>query len=112
MIKDNTDYKLSQDAYVAFDAVTLKDFIINRLEEDENFTDQIYEGSNLASIIEIIAYSYHVLLFYLNTTASESTFSQASLYENMNKIVNLGNSSHTKGHIIQTKAGRTLNFNC
>jgi len=89
MIKDNTDYKLSQDAYVAFDAVTLKDFIIDRLEQDENFTDQIYEGSNLASVIEIIAYSYHVLLFYLNTTASESTFSQASLYENMNKIVNL-----------------------
>lgn len=84
-----TDYDLPQNAYVAFDALTLKDFIISRLKEDGNFTDQIYDGSNLSSIIEIIAYSYHVLLFYLNSTATETTFSQASIYENMNKIVNL-----------------------
>jgi hypothetical protein len=87
--EQNIDYKLPQDAYVSFDALTLKDFIIKRLNTNENFTDQIYEGSNLSSIIDIIAYSYHVLMFYLNTTASESTFSQATLYENMNKIVNL-----------------------
>jgi hypothetical protein len=87
--EQNIDYKLPQDAYVSFDALTLKDFIIKRLNTNENFTDQIYDGSNLSSIIDIIAYSYHVLMFYLNTTASESTFSQATLYENMNKIVNL-----------------------
>lgn len=84
-----TDYSLPQDAYVAFDALSLKDYIISRLNKNEFFTDQVYEGSNLSSIIDIIAYSYHVLLFYLNDTASESTFSQATLYENMNKIVNL-----------------------
>lgn len=84
-----TDYSLPQDAYVAFDALTLKDYIISRLNKNEFFTDQVYEGSNLSSIIDIIAFSYHVLLFYLNDTASESTFSQATLYENMNKIVNL-----------------------
>lgn len=90
MIKEQlTDYKLPQDAYVAFDALSLKDYIISRLSKNEFFTDQVYEGSNLSSIIDIIAYSYHVLLFYLNDTASESTFSQATLYENMNKIVNL-----------------------
>jgi len=83
------EYNLPQDAYIAFDALTLKDFINKRLTDEGTFSDQIYEGSNLASIVEIIAYSYHVLMFYLNTTASESTFSQASLYENMNKIVNL-----------------------
>lgn len=87
--KQLTDYSLPQDAYVAFDALTLKDYIISRLSKNEFFTDQVYEGSNLSSIIDIIAYSYHVLLFYLNDTASESTFSQATLYENMNKIVNL-----------------------
>lgn len=84
-----TDYSLSRDSYVAFDALTLKDFITKRLTDEGTFSDQIYQGSNLASIVEIIAYSYHVLLFYLNSTASESTFTQASIYENMNKIVNL-----------------------
>ena len=83
------DFNLPQDAYVAFDAVSLKDYIIDRLDDNEKFTDQNYEGSNLAAVIDIIAYSYHVLLFYLNNTAAEVNFDQATLYENMNKIVKL-----------------------
>lgn len=83
------EFNLPQDAYVAFDATTLKDFIIQRLNENEKFTDQNYEGSNLAAVIDIIAYSYHVLLFYLNNTAAEVDFNQATLYENMNRIVKL-----------------------
>jgi hypothetical protein len=98
--------QLPQNAYVAFDALTLKDFIINRLKEESSFSDQIYEGSNLSSIIEIIAYSYHVLLFYLNQTASETTFSQANIYENMNKIVNL------VGYKPTGKLTSTCNINC
>ena len=89
--KDNDflDFNLPQNAYVAFDAVSLKDYIVNRLNTNEKFTDQNYDGSNLAAVIDIIAYSYHVLLFYLNNTASEVNFDQASIYENMNKIVKL-----------------------
>ena len=89
--KDNEflEFNLPQNAYVAFDAVSLKDYIINRLNTNEKFTDQNYDGSNLAAVIDIIAYSYHVLLFYLNNTASEVNFDQASIYENMNKIVKL-----------------------
>ena len=83
------EYNLPQDAYTAFDATTLKDFIIARLNENENFTDQNYEGSNLSQVIGIVAFSYHILLFYLNNTASEVTFDQATVYENMNKIVKL-----------------------
>ena len=83
------EFNLPQNAYVAFDAVTLKDYIVNRLNTNEKFTDQNYDGSNLAAVIDIIAYSYHVLLFYLNNTASEVNFDQASIYENMNKIVKL-----------------------
>lgn len=88
-MNESLDYKLPKDAYINFDALSLKDFIIQRLNENEKFTDQNYEGSNLASFIDIIAFSYHVLLFYLNNTASESLFSQATIYENINKIVNL-----------------------
>ena len=84
---DFLDFNLPSDAYATFDAVSLKDFIVKRLNENEKFTDQNFEGSNLAAVIDIIAYSYHVLLFYLNNTAAEVTFDQASLYENMNKIV-------------------------
>lgn len=90
-MKNFTEFELPKTAYAAFDAITLKSFIIDRLNENEVFRDQVYEGSNLNAFIDIVAYMYHVLLFYLNTTSSESTFTTASLYENMNKIVsNLG----------------------
>ena len=82
-----TDFSLDSTAYTAFDAVTLKSLIKSRLDKTSTFTDQNYEGSNLSSMIDIIAYSYHVLLFYLNQTANESMFTEAELYENMNRIV-------------------------
>jgi DNA-dependent RNA polymerase auxiliary subunit epsilon len=90
-IKNFTEFNLPRDAYATFDATTLKDLIISRLNENEVFRDQVYEGSNINAFIDVVAYMYHVLLFYLNTTSTESTFTTASLYENMNKIVsNIG----------------------
>ena len=90
-IKNFTEYNLPQTAYATFDATSLKSLIIQRLNESEVFRDQNFEGSNINAFIDIVAYMYHTLLFYLNTTSSESTFTTAELYENMNKLVsNLG----------------------
>ena len=83
------DFNLPIDGYAAFDALSLKNLIIKRLSTTGDYTDQQFEGSNLSSIIDIIAYAYHVLLFYLNRTSAESTFTTAELYENVNKIVKL-----------------------
>ena len=91
MSNDITEFDLPTTAYTTFDAESLKSLIIQRLNDNSTFTDQIYEGSNLSSFIDVIAYSYHVLLFYLNRTSSESVFSQATIYENVNKIVKLLN---------------------
>jgi hypothetical protein len=85
----NTDFTLARNNYTSFDALTLKQLIKQRLNEEGVFTDQVFEGSNISAIIDIIAYSYHTLLFYLNSTASESLFSESTLYENMNRIVKL-----------------------
>ena len=86
-----TEFNLSTDAYAAFDATSLKRLIIDRLNDNDVLTDQIYEGSNTSAIIDIIAYSYHVLIYYLNRTANESMFSQSEIYENINRIVKLIN---------------------
>lgn len=91
MATNFNNYDLPQNAYVAFDALSLKSLINARLNANNIFTDQNYEGSNISSIIDIIAYAYHVLLFYLNRTSSESTFTTAELFENINKIVKLLN---------------------
>ena len=80
-------FELPRNSYVAFDATSLKALIKNRLDDNTTFTGQNFEASNMSAMIDVIAYSYHVLLFYLNQTATESMFSEAELYENMNRIV-------------------------
>ena len=79
------------DPNLVFDAVSLKGKILERLNQSKIFTDHNYEGSNLAAFIDIISYSFGTLLYYLNKTSSESMFSEAQLYENMNRIVKLLN---------------------
>lgn len=86
-INQDANLTINQQGYAAFDATSLKQLIIDRLNNGTLFTDQNYEGSNISAVIDIVSYAYHVLLFYLNRTASESLFSQATLYENINKIV-------------------------
>jgi hypothetical protein len=92
------EYKLPTNAYASFDAMSMKQQIIGRLSTNSAFTDQVFEGSNLNAIIDIVAYMYHVLLFQLNQNASESIFTQATIYENMNKLVSLLNYKPTGQH--------------
>jgi len=84
-----TSFDIPKGGYVAFDALSLRQLIINRLNQTGVYTDQNFVGSNLASIIDIVAYSFNTLIYYLNRTSSESMFSEAQLYENMNRIVKL-----------------------
>lgn len=83
------DFNLPTNAYATFDATSLKTLIQDRLTRNGVFTDQLFEGSNISSIIDIIAYSYHTLLFYLNRTSNEGMFTESQIYENINRIVKL-----------------------
>jgi hypothetical protein len=80
-----------KNSYVAFDGVSIRDIIVSRLNQGKVFTDQNYQGSNLSGLIDIISYTFTTLLYYLNKTSSESMFSEAQVYENMNRIVKLLN---------------------
>jgi len=102
---NDTTFKISNNSYAAFDATSLKNLIIDRLNNSGVFTDQNFEGSNINQVLDIVAYSYHTLLFYLNQTSSESLYSQATLNENINKIVKLLNYNPVG---VQSA---TLNFN-
>jgi hypothetical protein len=86
---EQTNFIIPKDGYLTFDALTMKQFIKDRLNETKVFTDQNFEGSYLSTIIEIQSYLFHVLLYYLNRTSTEGMFSEAQLYENMNRIVKL-----------------------
>lgn len=93
MTDELAEYNLPSTAYTTFDAETLKGMIIKKLSEEGTFTDQVYEGSNMSAFIDVIAYSYHILIYYLNRTSSESIFTESSIYENINRIVKLLNYS-------------------
>lgn len=88
-MSSNLEYNLPKNAYVNFDALSLKSFMIDQLNKGGHFTDQNYEGSNISSLLDVLAYYTHVLMFYLNQTSSEASFSQTTIWENMNRIVKL-----------------------
>jgi len=85
----NQQFPTQKNAYLAFDSLSLKQHIKNRLNESGVLTDQNFEGSYIATLIDIVAYTFNVLMFYLNKTSPESLFSDSQLYENMNRIVKL-----------------------
>lgn len=82
MAADNTDF-------LRFSAWSIKDVITRKLSEDTKFTDQVYEGSNLATMIDLFSYMAQCMLYSLNNAASESMFSDTQYYENMNRLVKL-----------------------
>lgn len=87
----NNELIPSNQNFALFEAASIKQFIIDHLNKNGVYIDQNYLGSNLNCFIDIIAAMLQQLLFHYNMTATESTFSTAVLYENINKIVGLLN---------------------
>ena len=73
--------------FLKFSAYSIKDLITRKLSDTTKFTDQVYEGSNLAVLIDIFSHMAQCVLYSLNTAAGESMFSDTQLYENMNRLV-------------------------
>ena len=74
--------------FLRLNAYTIKDLIKRKLSLDTKFTDQLYEGSNLAVLIDIFSYMAQSLVYMLNNAASESMFVDTQMYENMNRLCN------------------------
>lgn len=80
-----------KNSYITFDATSLRDLIVNRLNQGKVFTDQNYQGSNMSAFLDILSYSFSTLLYYLNKTSSETLYSESQIYENMNRLVKILN---------------------
>lgn len=87
MATTTPEYNLPQYGYLSFDPLTMKALIKERLNKSGIFTEQIIEGSYLAQLIDIFAYTFHTLIYYMNRTASEGSFSDTIAFENINRIV-------------------------
>ncbi len=75
--------------YLKWDANSLKRVITRKLSENPIFTDQVFEDSNLTTLVDVFAYMYDVLTYYLNHGASEAMFNDSQIYENINRIVKM-----------------------
>lgn len=81
------EFPVAKDSYIAFDGLSIKEKIKERLNQTGIFTDQNYEGSNIAGINDSIAMSFSLLMYYLNQSSVNGQFSETTVYENMNRIV-------------------------
>ena len=75
--------------YATFNAYQMRDLIIRKLIEDPSIRDQVYPGSNIAILVDLVATMYQTLTYQLNHAASESMFSQSQYYENIVRIAKL-----------------------
>lgn len=75
--------------FLRFSAYSFKELITRKMTENSKFTDQMYEGSNLAILIDLCSYLFQGLTYCINTAASESMFSDTQIYENINRVVKL-----------------------
>lgn len=83
--------------YIKWGAVSTKESIKQRLAENPIFTDYVFEDSNLTTLIDVFSYTFDALSYYINHGASEAIFSDAVLYENINRMVKMLN-YNPQGH--------------
>ena len=75
--------------FCCFNAYQMSDLIRRKLIEDPATRDQIYPGSNISILIDLVSTMYQTLTYQLNHAASESMFSQSQYYENIVRIAKL-----------------------
>ena len=64
-----------------FDQV--KTTLKNYLKSNSNFTDYDFEGSNLSTIIDVLAYNTYITSYNANMVANEVFIDSATLRENV-----------------------------
>lgn len=82
MANYNTDF-------LRFSAYSFKNLLTRKMSEDSKFTDQVYEGSNLAILIDLCSYLFQGLTYCINNAAAESMFSDTQIYQNISRLVKL-----------------------
>ena len=83
---------------------TIKDY----LRSNSNFTDYDFEGSNLSTIIDVLAYNTYITSYNANMVSNEVFIDSATLREN---VVSL---ARNIGYLPRSKkaAKATINFFC
>ena len=79
----------NKNEYLRFSASSIKELLQQKLSEGTDFTDQAFAGSVIDIMLDALSQMYAAQMFYLNNSAAESIFTDANIYENMNRIVKM-----------------------
>lgn len=91
MATPSNNNSLNNVDYLSFDALSMKELLIKNLNEGSYFKDQNIAGSNWNTLIDQISVTFGMLMFYLNKTQSETSFTQQQLFDAMSNIVSILN---------------------
>ena len=75
--------------FIKWDATSMQQLLRRKLSENGFYTDQIYPGSDIKVIMDIVSWTFNCLTYMLNNSAGESMFDSARVYEHMNKLVKI-----------------------
>lgn len=106
MTTNNADFPLPKTGYLTFDALSMQAALKQRLTDNGVFTDQLYAGSNISQIIDLLSYTFNGLIYYANRTSTDATYSDTTLYENINRLVKM------IGYNPIGRQSSILNFTC
>jgi len=71
--------------YTTIDFETIVNELISYLELTDTFQDYNFAGSNIRTIVELVAYQAALEAYYVNAAANEVFLPTAKLYKNLNK---------------------------
>jgi len=69
--------------FTGLDFDQIKSSIRDYLKANSNFTDYDFEGSNLSTIIDVLAYNTYITSYNANMVANEVFIDSATLRENV-----------------------------
>lgn len=81
--------------YLRWGSKSIADLLVQKLSTTADaqgypkFSDQIFNDSNIKTLIDVFAWSYDALTYYLNHGATEGMFADSRYFENMNRIVKI-----------------------
>lgn len=75
--------------YTSFDFETIKSELLNFLSKEDVFKDYNFNGSNINTMMELVAGVGDLFGYYTAMVANESFIQTAELYENLNKLAEL-----------------------
>ena len=69
--------------FTSLDFDQIKATLRNYLQSNSNFTDYDFEGSNLSSILDVLAYNTYITSYNANMISNEVFIDSATLRENV-----------------------------